>query len=141
MKNLLFSILFLLFAISSKGAKKSASVLAAGNWYKIAISADGIYKIDKQFLENCGINTTSLNPNSIHIYGNGDGLLPVQNNEYRTDDLAKNAIHVHGDADGSFDSGDYILFYGWGPHRWKKNGSTGFDQQRNQIEEHPNTLE
>ena len=108
------------------------SVLAdgSGNWYKIAISEDGIYKLDKQFLENCGINTTNLNPNSIHIYGNGDGLLPIQNNDYRTDDLAKNAIYFHGDSDGTFDEGDYILFYAWGPHRWKKNSSNGFDQQR-----------
>ena len=98
------------------------SVLAdgSGNWYKIAISEDGIYKLDKQFLENCGINTTNLNPNSIHVYGNGDGVLPIQNNEYRTDDLAKNAIYINGDSDGTFDEGDYILFYGWGPHRWKK---------------------
>ena len=93
--------------------------------YKIAISEDGIYKLDKQFLENCGINTTNLNPNSIHVYGNGDGVLPIQNNEYRTDDLAKNAIYINGDSDGTFDEGDYILFYGWGPHRWKKNSSNG----------------
>ena len=97
----------------------SSSVLKPGSglWYKIHVTNDGIYKIDKQFLENCGINTSGLNPNSINIYGNGDGLLPVDNSLPRTDDLAKNAIFINGDTDGSFDDSDYILFYARGPHR------------------------
>ena len=43
-------------------------------------------------MEGCGINTSSLNPKKINIYGNGDGRLPELNSESRTDDLAKNAI-------------------------------------------------
>ena len=66
----------------------------SGTWYKISVEKDGIYKIDKAFLESCGINTTGLNPAHIHIYGNGDGLLPEKNNLPRTDDLAENAIYV-----------------------------------------------
>lgn len=96
----------------------------SGIWYKIAVDRDGIYKIDKSFLESCGINTTNLNPSHINIYGNGEGLLPEKNSLPRTDDLAKNAIFIQGGGDGSFDNSDYILFYGWGPHRWDvKNGS------------------
>ena len=110
----------------------SSSVLKPGSglWYKINVTDDGIYKIDKQFLENCGINTSGLNPNSINIYGNGDGLLPVDNSLPRTDDLAKNAIFINGDADGSFDDSDYILFYARGPHRWQVSGAVNFTQQR-----------
>ena len=104
-----------------------------GSWYKMYVSKDGIHKIDKQFLENCGINTSGLNPNHINIYGNGDGVLPVENSSYRTDDLAKNAIFVHGDGDELFDEGDYVLFYAWGPHRWEMSGSLGFEQNRNQY--------
>ena len=44
----------------------------SGTWFKISVQKDGIYKIDKAFLESCGINTAGLNPNHIHIYGNGD---------------------------------------------------------------------
>ena len=110
----------------------SSSVLKPGSglWYKIHVTNDGIYKIDKQFLENCGINTSGLNPNSINIYGNGDGLLPVDNSLPRTDDLAKNAIFINGDADGLFDDSDYILFYARGPHRWQVSGAVNFTQQR-----------
>lgn len=98
----------------------SSSVLASGSgdWYKIEVKKDGIYKIDKQFLENLGIDISSLDPQDINIYGNGDGRLPELNSSPRTDDLAKNAIYIEGELDGVFDDNDYILFYGWGPDRW-----------------------
>lgn len=109
------------------------SVLAdgSGSWYKIAVRKDGVYKLDKAFLESCGINTVGLDPATINIYGNGDGKLPEKNSDPRTDDLAKNAILIVGEGDGSFDDGDYILFYGWGPSRWSANGTTEFDQDKN----------
>ena len=99
----------------------SVMMSGSGTWYKISVAKDGIYKIDKSFLESCGINTTGLNPAHIHIYGNGDGLLPEKNNLPRTDDLAENAIFIQGESDGVFNENDYILFYGWGPHRWTKD--------------------
>lgn len=110
-----------------------SSVLAegSGTWYKIGVRADGIYKIDKAFLETCGIVTSTLNPQSINIFGNGDGKLPELNSIPRTDDLAKNAIYVQGESDGTFDDGDYILFYAWGPSRWYPDGSGGFYQDYN----------
>lgn len=111
----------------------TSSVLKEGSgiWYKISVKQDGIHKIDKAFLEACGINTEGLNPNHINIYGNGEGKLPELNSIYRTDDLAKNAIYIEGESDGSFDEGDYILFYGWGPHRWYATGGTLYNQDRN----------
>jgi hypothetical protein len=103
----------------------------SGTWYKIAVTEDGIYKIDKAFLESIGINIANLNPNHINIFGNGEGMQPENNAIYRTDDLAKNAIQIIGDADGTFDDNDYILFYGWGPHRWYANGTAEFDRRTN----------
>ncbi|MDP4797532.1 MAG: type IX secretion system sortase PorU [Crocinitomicaceae bacterium] len=111
----------------------TSSVLkeGSGTWYKISVKQDGIHKIDKAFLEACGISTSGLNPSHINIYGNGDGKLPELNSIYRSDDLAKNAIYIEGDSDGTFDDSDYILFYGWGPHRWFANGTTFYNQERN----------
>ena len=103
----------------------------SGSWYKISVKKDGIYKLDKSFLESCGIDITGLNPQQINIYGNGDGKLPELNSLSRTDDLAKNAIIVFGESDGIFDDTDYILFYGWGPNRWYANGAVEFDQDKN----------
>lgn len=103
----------------------------SGEWYKISVKKDGIYKLDKAFLESCGIDVAGLNPQQINIYGNGDGKLPELNSIPRTDDLAKNAITVFGESDGVFDESDYILFYGWGPNRWYANGTAQFDQDKN----------
>jgi hypothetical protein len=109
------------------------SVLSAGNgtWYKISVARDGIYKIDKAFLDACGISLSGVHPDAIHIYGNGDGRLPELNSVDRTDDLAQNAIQMFGDSDGSFDEGDYFLFYGWGPSRWSANGLTEMNLDKN----------
>lgn len=121
--------------VSSKSNNAKAfvsnSVLAngSGEWYKISITENGIYKIDKDFLSDLGIDVENINPQDINIFGNGDGLLPENNSAPRTDDLAKNAITIVGENDGSFDDGDYILFHGWGPHRWYDNG-TEFKQTR-----------
>lgn len=103
------------------------SVLRAGSgdWYKISVDKDGVYKIDYDFLVSLGIDVDNIDPSWINIYGNGDGRLPELNSMPRTDDLAKNAIDIIGDGDGSFDSDDYILFYGWGPDRWYE-GSVSF---------------
>ena len=95
------------------------SVLAQGNWYKIAIADDGVYRINRSFLSDLGIDVTSLNPQSINIYGNGGTQLPYNNSEPRLDDLKKNPIFISGESDGIFGSNDYILFYGKGPHYWK----------------------
>lgn len=110
----------------------TSSVLAPGNgdWYKLAIGADGFYKIDRAALLAMGVDVDNINPQHINIYGNGDGLLPQSNAVFRTDDLAKNAITIVGEADGSFDNGDYIIFYGWGPHRWYQDTDSTFRNER-----------
>ena len=102
----------------------------SGSWYKISVSRDGIHKIDKSFLESCGVDVGSISPNDINIYGNGSGRLPEDNSIPRTDDLAKNAIKIIGGDDGVFDDDDYILFHAWGPHRWYQNLNS-FNQDRN----------
>lgn len=114
----------------------ASSVLQDGSgvWIKIAVTQDGIHKIDRAFLETrlapLGIDMATLNPDHINIYGNGDGRLPENNSDYRTDDLAKNAIQIVGGSDGSFDTDDYILFYAWGPNRVSVTGGE-LTQDRN----------
>jgi hypothetical protein len=94
------------------------SVLSTGNWYKIAVKNDGVFKLDKSFLDALGISTGTIDPRNIRIYGNGGGLLPEANATFRYDDLQENAIRVQGETDGRFDAGDYVQFYARGPHRW-----------------------
>lgn len=99
-------------------ASATSSVLATGNWYKIAVSQDGIHRITRNDLEALGMDVNSLDPRRINIYGNGGGMLPQPNSAFRHDDLQQNAIEVVGEADGSFDANDYVIFYAKGPHSW-----------------------
>lgn len=110
----------------------SNSVLSpgSGQWFKIGTSKDGVHKLTREFLESCGINTSELNPQHINIYGNGDGRLPELNAISRTDDLAINAIFISGEGDGSFDDGDFVLFYAWGPD-WIRSSNNNFDRSKN----------
>lgn len=103
----------------------SNSVLASGNWYKVAVDAEGIYKLSYEQLQGMGMNVGSVNPKNLRVYGNGGGMVPRANADFRHDDLQENAIVVVGENDNSFDAGDYILFYGQSPHRWSYNSGTG----------------
>ncbi len=107
------------FALKQAQSYATNSVLKTGRWYKIAVSQDGIYRVDYNFLKNIGLDVDNIDPRNFRIYGNGGGMLSEKNADFRHDDLAENAISVVGESDGSFDASDYILFYGQEPHRWK----------------------
>jgi hypothetical protein len=100
------------------------SVLATGDWYKIGVFNEGVYKLDYNFLKNLGFDIDNLNPNEFKLYGNGGKMLPALNSDYREDDLRQNAVEIIGGMDNSFDQGDYVLFYGQSPHSWEYNQSS-----------------
>ncbi len=94
------------------------SVLASGNWYKISVRKEGIFKIDRDWLNSNGIAGT-VSFSTFGVFGNGGGMLPESNATFRHDDLQENAIYkFDANANGFFDDGDYIYFFGQAPHRW-----------------------
>jgi len=101
------------------------SVLATGDWHKLSLSQNGIYKITYSMMVDMGIDIDAIDPQNIRIYGNGGGMLPKLNSIARPDDLLENAIQVFGETDGSFDPADYILFYGESPNHWSYNSTDG----------------
>ncbi|WP_343329164.1 type IX secretion system sortase PorU [Polaribacter staleyi] len=126
-----FLTLFFSFLIQVISAQSSASVLASGDWFKFSVDTTGVFKIDKNLLQQIGISTNNLNPKKIRIYGNGGSLLPVLNADDRYDGLQENAIYIEGEDDGTFDNGDYILFYAKGPHDWVGNSATTIGHRQN----------
>lgn len=102
------------------------SVLASGDWYKIGVTQDGVYKIDYTFLKKLGILVDSIDPKKIQLYGNGGGMLPFLNSAPRFDDLKENSITVQGENDSKFDSTDYILFYGTSQTKWTYDDSLNY---------------
>jgi hypothetical protein len=101
----------------------SNSVLSSGKWYKIGLTQEGVYKLDKNLLERLGVDIASVNPRKIKIFGNGGKMLPEKNSVFRNDDLIENSILVVGENDGIFNETDYVLFYGQSTETWKYNAS------------------
>ncbi len=100
------------------------SVLASGNFYKIALAKQGLYKIDYDFIKNnTGVDPAGFSSNNIRLYGNGGEMLAENNAVYRDDDLVENAIQVVDGGDGQLNQGDYILFYANGPHTILKDSA------------------
>src|SRR5690606_557836 len=104
-------------------AKRSAanSVLGTGEWYKIRVNKDGIFRISGSLLATWGIDINSLDPRTLKIYGHHGGMLPEKVASPRPHDLPENAILVMGENDGKMDPSDEIFFYAQGPDKWKRD--------------------
>ncbi|MEM6718025.1 MAG: type IX secretion system sortase PorU [Bacteroidota bacterium] len=102
----------------------TSSVLASGNFYKFSVTESGIYRLDANFLNQLGLNTGTLNPRKIKIYGNGGRMIPHLNSQNEHYDVAENAITVVGEQDGAFNAEDYILFYAEGPDVFNDDSQT-----------------
>lgn len=116
------------------------SVLATGSWHKVGLTADGIYKMDYNYLVSLGMNISGKSPADLRIYGNGGGQLPYLNSVPRIDDLAENAIYVYdGGTPNVFDSADYVLFYGQSQNRWSYVGTPGCLAFQHKVHEFTDT--
>jgi len=106
---------FIYFSVFGQTVENS--VLSSGNIYKVAITGDGIHKIDANLLNALGVDASTTDPDKIRILGYGGGMLPQSNNAERYADLIENPVKVIGGGDGNFSNNDYILFFAKGPDR------------------------
>ncbi|MFM2135599.1 MAG: hypothetical protein RL021_999, partial [Bacteroidota bacterium] len=65
-------------------------------YFKVKVWQDGIYRISRPALAVSGAILNGVDPRKFQLYRNGE----------------QQYIHVSGESDGSFDSGDFIEFYG-----------------------------
>ena len=96
------------------------SPLAQGDWYRMEVNESGIYKIDQAFLSKAGISLSSIgNINSIRLFGNGGRELPDDLTAARPSGLEEiPRVIVDKNSNGTFDSDDYVLFYGKSTRGW-----------------------
>ncbi|MBV9988155.1 MAG: type IX secretion system sortase PorU [Chitinophagaceae bacterium] len=126
------SILLSLGYCPAQRAYNQHSALAAGNWYRIGVKQEGMYRVDAAFLGSLGIVTTGLSSASIRLYGNGGSMLDENNATSRPDDLTENPIEVFDGGDGQFSGTDYFIFYAPGPQRWEKDSlNQAFHHRKN----------
>ncbi|GIV60225.1 MAG: hypothetical protein KatS3mg043_1314 [Rhodothermaceae bacterium] len=104
------------------------SVLADGIVFKIPITEEGIYRIDRAYLaaigEAVGLSPDAIEPNNLQVFGNGGAPLPALNSADRIPDLAENPVFVRGGGDGAFNQGDVLLFYAAAPRGWRYDPET-----------------
>lgn len=100
---------------------EAGSVLSKGNWFKIAVTEEGVYRIDYSKLKQIGLT----DPSNPKLFGNNRGQLSYYNNSPKPDDLKEMAIYISGN-DSILNDGEYILFFGKSSHRWiyNENNST-----------------
>jgi len=123
--NRIFQILLLFLAIvsvnlsaqESKDSYSASSELASGKWFRIAVTSDGIYKIDYSKLKQLGLENLS----APRIFGNNFGQLSYYNDDLKPDDIKEISILTFEGSDGIFNEGDYLLFFGKGTGRWMYN--------------------
>ena len=67
-------------------------------YYKFKIGEEGIYRLTYQTLDSIGVPISSINPKNFQLFLNGE----------------EQHIYLSGEADNTFDSTDFIEFYGKG---------------------------
>ena len=99
-----------------------------GDWYKIYIDNDGVYKIGIDELNEAGINTQSLNPESIHMFTSLSGGRPIDFSigSEIPNNLTQISIKINDANDGNFDNQDEIIFYARGARGFENLGENIF---------------
>ena len=87
-----------------------AHPLNSGTWYRIQISKNGIYRLNRSYLRDLGIDTDNIDPRNIQMWGTPGYELPKPNADERPS-FAQIPILVEGESDGSFGSNDAVIFY------------------------------
>ncbi len=114
----------------------SSSVLATGDWYKLAVPDRGLYRIDYAFLSSTLGISGAISSSAIRLYGNGGAMLSEAVGAPRTDDLGEVAVQIQDGGDGTFGAGDYLVFYAPGHNSWRWNGAAGrYEHTKNLYED------
>ena len=114
MKRILCALLFVFGLLTSAWADSSRyaseSVLNSGEWVKIQVAEDGIYKLTAADLKKMGFS----NLDKVAVYGYGGWPLDEDFSTTYIDDVPEVAV---------WRSADYLLFYGKGPRKWEYSSS------------------
>ncbi|MCO5229900.1 MAG: type IX secretion system sortase PorU [Chitinophagales bacterium] len=100
------------------------SQLSSGNWYKIGVEKNGIYRMNAEFLKKLNIDIQNINTSEIKIYGQNGGMLPELAGAPRIDDIKEIPIQVNGQGQNL-----EIIAYLEGPESWVLNTSTNTFRQ------------
>lgn len=87
----------------------SEDEISSGNWFKIRISEQGVYRITAQQLDNLGANITAADVRTIKVFGYGGKALDENAANSSENYLPEQEIIVNSNADGTLKD---LIFYG-----------------------------
>lgn len=92
-----------------------------GDWYRIGLTDNGMYKLDFNYLRNLNISISDIN--LIRLFGNGGLEIPDNNTDLRPDSLVEIPRLVVRKNSSGIDTADYIVFYGCSVRGWTYNAT------------------
>jgi hypothetical protein len=101
--------------------------ISSGNWYKIVIPEEGVYRISGSQLSGLGIPNNSETASSLKIFGYGGKNLSQNVTDGINNELPEQEIIVNTNTDGSVKE---VIFYA--------AGTTGFEYKNNKVVKYNN---
>ncbi len=88
-----------------------------GEWLRVRVSNDGVYRITATELKNAGLNPAGKDARNLSVFTHQGAMLP---------EMSRSAYHgtreipvfVEGENDGVFSGEDYLLFFASAPNTW-----------------------
>jgi hypothetical protein len=95
-------------------------MLSKGNWVKIAVPNEGVYKLTGAQFKAMGFSG-KVNANQVQLYGMDLSILSEKVPNNLPDSLTEIAIDMQDGGDGVLDDQDQFLFYAQGHYKWVKS--------------------
>ncbi len=98
-----------------------------GYLYKFNIEREGVYRLTYDELVRGGVDIPSgTSSERLKLFGNGGYELSLDAGDEAPLGLSECAIYIEDNGDGTFDSGDYLIFYGRGAGGWVQDRFLGY---------------
>lgn len=112
--------LYILITSATVTAAAQGSVLGHGQWWKLGVTTDGIYRLTTANLPALA----NISIDNIGLYGGSGDMLSISNSITSVGDLQPVGIDIIDyNNNGRFDSGDELLFHAEGAGGWYYNNT------------------
>ena len=103
--------------------------------YRFEVNQTGIHKITAAFLRDLGMPISSINPQTLKIFGKGGKMVSLINSgtEGVNYGFSENPLQLVGMDDGRIDDEDYILFFAYGSTEWNDESQTAVNLYHDQA--------